>query len=75
MAGLRRVAGGRTGVVDWAAGMGSGCCPPDDESEEVLWVGWDLHEVCGRSADAVGRGEVSSTGEEGAVVMPASSAD
>ena len=45
VAGLRRVPGERTGLAGLATGVGSGCCPPDDESEEVLWVGWDLHEV------------------------------
>ena len=44
-AGGGRVAGLRMGLEGWIAGEGAGCCPPDEESEEVLWVGWDLHET------------------------------
>ena len=44
-AGGGRVAGLRMGLEGWTAGEGPGCCPPDEESEEVLWVGWDLHEA------------------------------
>ena len=63
-AGGERVAGLRTGRDGRTGGEGPGCCPPEEESEEVLLVGGDLHDEWG-----------FTTGEEGAVVMPVSSAD
>ena len=56
-AGGGRVAGLSTGRAERTGEEGPGCCPPEEESEEVLLVGWDLHEVWG-SAFGDGGAEV-----------------
>ena len=58
-----RVAGLRTGWDGRTGGEGLGCCPPEQESEEVLLEGGEPDEW--RLAN----------GEEGAKVMPASSGE
>ena len=63
-AGGGRVAGLRIGPDGRTGGEGPGCCPPEEESEEVLFAGGDIQEEWGLIP-----------GEEGAVVMPASSAE
>ena len=74
-AGGGRVAGLRTGWDGQTGGEGPGCCPPEEESEEVLLEGGDLQEEWGRTTGEEGVELGFTTGEEGAVVMPASSAD
>ena len=74
-AGGGRVAGLRTGREGRTGGEGPGCCPPEEESEEVLLEGGDLQEEWGFTTGEDGVELGSTTGEEGAVVMPASSAD
>ena len=70
-----RVAGLSTGRDERTGGEGPGCCPPEEESDEVLLVGWDLQEEWGSTfGDEVAELGVF-TGKEGAVVMPASSDD
>ena len=74
-AGGGRVAGLRTGREGRTGGEGPGCCPPEEESEEVLLEGGDLQEEWGFTTGEDGVELGFTTGEEGAVVMPASSAD
>ena len=62
-AGEGRVAGLRTGRDGRTGGEGPGCCPPEEESEEVLVEGGEPDEW--RLAN----------GEEGAVAMSASSGE
>ena len=58
-----RVAGLRTGRDGRTGGEGPGCCPPEEESEEVLLEGGEPDEWR------------LTTGEEGVVAMPASSVE
>ena len=62
-AGGGRVAGLRTGRDGRTGGEGLGCCPPEEESEEVLLEGGEPDEWR------------LTNGEEGAVAMPASSVE